>query len=84
MRAGPGASDAGWHVKLPAGAGARRELHAPLGRAVRKPPAALLAPVAGLLRGASVGPAATLSTRRVVTSSATPTAVRSPSWPTTR
>ncbi len=67
MRRRTGGTDAGWHVKLPAGAGARRELHAPLGRSVRKPPASLLAPVTGLLRGASVGPIATLNTRRLVT-----------------
>jgi CHAD domain-containing protein len=67
MRRRTGGTDAGWHLKLPVDDGARRELHAPLGRSVRKPPAALLAPVAGLLRGAPVGPIATLNTRRVVT-----------------
>jgi CHAD domain-containing protein len=67
LRRRTGGPDAGWHVKLPAADGARRELHAPLGRAVRRPPAPLVAPVAGLLRGAAVGPVATLRTRRVVT-----------------
>jgi CHAD domain-containing protein len=67
LRRRTGGPDAGWHLKLPAGT-ARRELHAPLGRAVKKPPRALLAPVTGLLRGASTGPVATLRTRRVVTS----------------
>jgi CHAD domain-containing protein len=67
LRRRTGGPDAGWHLKLPAAGGARRELHAPLGRAVRNPPAPLLAAVAGLLRGAAVGPAATLRTRRVVT-----------------
>jgi CHAD domain-containing protein len=67
MRRRTGGTDAGWHLKLPADHGARRELHAPLGRSARKPPEALLAPVAGVLRGASVGPIATLDTRRVVT-----------------
>jgi CHAD domain-containing protein len=67
LRRRTGGPDAGWHLKLPADGGARRELHAPLGRSVRKPPAALLAPVAGLLRGATVEPIATLRTRRVVT-----------------
>lgn len=66
LRRRTGGPDAGWHLKLPAGA-ARRELHAPLGRAVKKPPRALLAPVAGILRGAPTTPVATLRTRRVVT-----------------
>jgi CHAD domain-containing protein len=67
LRRRTGGPDAGWHLKLPAEDGTRRELHAPLGRSVKKPPAPLLAPVAGLLRGAPVGPIATLQTRRVVT-----------------
>jgi CHAD domain-containing protein len=67
LRRRTGGPDAGWHLKLPAGA-ARRELHAPLGRAVKKPPQGLVAPVAGILRGAPTAPVATLRTRRVVTS----------------
>ena len=67
LRRRTGGPDAGWHLKLPAQAGARRELHAPLGRSVRRPPASFLTPVAGLLRGAPVDPIATLNTRRVVT-----------------
>jgi inorganic triphosphatase YgiF len=66
LRRRTGGPDAGWHLKLPAGT-ARRELHAPLGRAVRNPPRALVAPVAGVLRGVSTTPVATLRTRRVVT-----------------
>jgi CHAD domain-containing protein len=66
LRRRTGGNDAGWHLKLPAGA-ARLELHEPLGRAAKKPPASLLVPVAGLLRGAQVSPVATLQTRRVVT-----------------
>src|SRR5829696_2877443 len=66
LRRRTGGPDAGWHLKLPAGA-ARRELHAPLGRAVKKPPRALVAPVSGLLRGAPTGPVAILRTRRLVT-----------------
>jgi inorganic triphosphatase YgiF len=54
-------------VKLPAGDGARRELHFPPGRAGRTPPRAVLAPVRGLLRGAAVGPVATLRTARRAT-----------------
>jgi inorganic triphosphatase YgiF len=67
LRRRTGGPDAGWHLKLPAGA-ARRELHAPLGRATKKPPPVLLAPVAGVVRGAVPCPVATLRTRRVVTS----------------
>jgi CHAD domain-containing protein len=67
LRRRTGGADAGWHLKLPAGA-ARRELHAPLGRSVNKPPRSLLDPVAGVVRGESPHPVATLRTRRVVTS----------------
>jgi CHAD domain-containing protein len=66
LRRRTGGSDAGWHVKLPAAAGARRELHQPLGRAGRTVPKAVVAPVLGLLGTASPGPVATLRTRRVV------------------
>jgi len=67
MRRRTGGPDAGWHVKLPAAAGARRELHSPLGRATRTPPKAVQAPVTGIVRSAPLGPVATLQTRRVVT-----------------
>jgi CHAD domain-containing protein len=66
LRRRTGGPDAGWHLKLPAGA-ARRELHAPLGRTATKPPKELLGPVAGIVRGAIPDPVATLRTRRVVT-----------------
>ncbi|MBB3086315.1 CYTH and CHAD domain-containing protein [Geodermatophilus sabuli] len=66
LRRRTGGPDAGWHVKLPAGAGARRELHQPLGRASRTVPKAVLAPVLGQLGTAAPAPVATLSTRRVV------------------
>jgi CHAD domain-containing protein len=66
LRRRTGGPDAGWHLKLPAGT-ARRELHAPLGRAVKKAPQALAAPITGVLRGAPTSPVATLRTRRVVT-----------------
>jgi CHAD domain-containing protein len=67
MRRRTGGPDAGWHVKLPEAAGARRELHSPLGRTVKAPPKAVQAPVRGIVRDAAVGQVATLSTRRVVT-----------------
>ena len=67
LRRRTGGSDAGWHLKLPGEDGARRELHAPLGRAVRTPPKALLDPLQGVLRGAPTAPVATLRNRRLVT-----------------
>jgi CHAD domain-containing protein len=66
LRRRTGGPDAGWHLKLPAGT-ARREVHAPLGRATKNAPAALRQPVTGILRGAQARPVATLRTRRVVT-----------------
>ena len=67
LRRRTGGTDAGWHLKLPAAAGARRELQSPLGRAVKAPPRAVLAPVVGIVRRAPVGQVATLVTRRTVT-----------------
>jgi CHAD domain-containing protein len=67
LRRRTGGTDAGWHVKLPGDDGARLELHAPLGRAVRTPPKALLDPLRGVLRGAPTGPVATLRNHRRVT-----------------
>jgi CHAD domain-containing protein len=67
LRRRTGGTDAGWHVKLPPVAGARRELHSPLVRAARNPPKAVLEPVLGIVRRAPVGQVATLRTRRVVT-----------------
>jgi CHAD domain-containing protein len=66
LRRRTGGADNGWHLKLPAGT-ARRELHAPLGRAVKNPPRGFLALVVGILRGAPTAPVATLLTHRLVT-----------------
>lgn len=66
LRRRTGGMDAGWHVKLPAGVGARTELHQPLGRATKKPPAAVLAPVRGIVGTSEVGPVATVHTHRVL------------------
>jgi len=66
LRRRTGGADAGWHLKLPAGA-ARREVHAPLGRSPRKPPKALLETVTGIVRGTNPDAVATLNTRRMVT-----------------
>jgi CHAD domain-containing protein len=67
LRRRTGGSDDGWHLKLPADGGGRWERCAPLGRAARRPPRAVTAPVLGILRGADAGPVATLRTRRLVT-----------------
>lgn len=67
LRRRTGGSDAGWHLKLPAADGARRELHQPLGEATELPPPAVAAPILGLLRGADAAQVATLQTRRLVT-----------------
>ncbi|HEV7210142.1 MAG TPA: CYTH and CHAD domain-containing protein [Blastococcus sp.] len=66
LRRRTGGADAGWHVKLPGPDGARTELHQPLGRAVKAPPVAVLAPVRGLIGTRPVGPVATIETHRVV------------------
>jgi CHAD domain-containing protein len=67
LRRRTGGTDAGWHVKLPAAAGARRELHSPVGRAAKNPPKAVLEPVLGIVRQAPATQVALLRTRRVVT-----------------
>jgi len=66
LRRRTGGPDDGWHLKLPAAAGARRELHSPLGRALKSPPRAVLQPVLGVVRRAPAGQVATLHTRRTV------------------
>jgi len=66
LRRRTGGTDAGWHVKLPASAGARLELQSPLGRALKAPPRAVLAPVVGIVRRAIPAQVATLHTRRTV------------------
>ena len=68
LRRRTGGTDEGWHLKLPAAAGARRELQSPLGRAVKAPPRAVLAPVLGIVRRAPASPVATLHTRRTLVS----------------
>ncbi len=62
LRRREGSGDAGWHVKVTAGAG-RLELHRPLGRSLR-PPVALLRLVRGATRDADVVPVAELRTQR--------------------
>ena len=66
LRRRTGGTDAGWHLKLPASAGARREVHAPLGTAEREIPAELAARVAEVTDGQPLAPIATLDTERTV------------------
>ena len=66
LRRRTGGTDAGWHLKLPEGAGERREVHAPLGTAEREVPEELAARVAGVTGGQPLVPLATLDTERTV------------------
>ncbi len=62
LRRRSGGSDAGWHLKLPT-AGARTEVHRPLGRGERVP-TAVGSLVYGRTRGLPLAPVARLSTTR--------------------
>jgi inorganic triphosphatase YgiF len=66
LRRRTGGTDAGWHLKLPAGSGARREVHAPLGTAERQVPEELAERVAEVTGGQPLAPIATLDTERTV------------------
>ena len=66
LRRRTGGTDEGWHLKLPEGAGARREVHAPLGPAERPVPEVLAARVAEVTGGRPLGPIAILNTERTV------------------
>jgi inorganic triphosphatase YgiF len=66
LRRRTGGTDAGWHLKLPAQAGARREVHAPLGTAERQVPDELADRVAEVTGRQPLAPIATLDTERTV------------------
>ena len=66
LRRRTGGTDAGWHLKLPAGAGARREVHAPLGPGGEPVPAELSGLVAEWIHGRPLRPIARLQTTRTV------------------
>jgi len=66
LRRRTGGTDAGWHLKLPAGAESRREVHAPLGRSTRKVPARLADLVTRWAGGQPLQPIARLATTRRV------------------
>ena len=63
LRRRRGGSDAGWHLKLPEGAGTRREIRLPLGQR-RQVPRELAQLVRVHTRGAELRPVARLTTRR--------------------
>jgi CHAD domain-containing protein len=65
LRRRRGGTDAGWHLKMPAGPDGKEELRAPLGRPAIVP-ARLAALVAAYTRGEPLRPVATLETRRTV------------------
>ena len=66
LRRRTGGTDEGWHLKLPEGSGARREVHAPLGTAERQVPEVLAQRVAEVTGGQPLRPIATLDTERTV------------------
>jgi CHAD domain-containing protein len=66
LRRRTGGSDAGWHLKLPAGAAERHEYHEPLGRDSDGVPEALLSLVRVHVRDSALVVVARLSTRRTV------------------
>ncbi|WP_116248029.1 CYTH and CHAD domain-containing protein [Nocardiopsis sp. FIRDI 009] len=64
LRRRTGGTDAGWHLKIPWGADAKREFHAPLGRDTDTVPAELARLAAGAARGEPLRPIARIGTRR--------------------
>jgi len=65
LRRRRGGDDAGWHLKIPAGRDAKKELRAPLGKA-QSVPARLTALVTAYTRGRKLRPVARLETRRTI------------------
>ena len=64
LRRRTGGTDAGWHLKLPAGVDSRREVHAPLRRGAGSVPDRLAELVAGWSGGQPLRPIARLATTR--------------------
>lgn len=68
LRRRTGGADEGWHLKLPAGAGARREIHAPLAPGDEgQVPERLADHVAEVAAGLPLAPIAILETQRALT-----------------
>ena len=66
LRRRTGGTDAGWHLKLPAGQDSRRELGEPLGDSPGEVPERFAATVAGVTGGRPLAPIAVLDTERTV------------------
>jgi inorganic triphosphatase YgiF len=64
LRRRTGGTDAGWHLKLPAGTGSRRELQAPLGDSATSVPSQLASLVSDQVGGQPLRVVAVLETRR--------------------
>ena len=64
LRRREGGSDAGWHLKLPAGTDTREEIQLPLSTDRLNPPAELVALIRVHTRGAPLSPVAQLNTER--------------------
>ena len=64
LRRRRGGHDQGWHLKLPAGAGTRREIRLPIARGGGRVPAELAHLVRGYTRGEPLQPIARVTTRR--------------------
>jgi inorganic triphosphatase YgiF len=65
LRRRTGGEDEGWHLKVPAGPDAKKELRVPLGESQEVPPR-LAGLVAAYVRGTELKPVATLATTRTV------------------
>ncbi len=72
LRRRTGGTDAGWHLKLPAGGASRRELRAPLGDPAAGVPAELTSLVSDQVEGLPLRVVAVLETRRTVRNVVTP------------
>ena len=68
LRRRTGGTDEGWHLKLPAGTGVRREIRAPLAAGQGQVPDELATQVAGVTGGLPLVPIAVLRTERTVLS----------------
>jgi inorganic triphosphatase YgiF len=66
LRRRTGGPDAGWHLKLPGGAGSRREMQAPLGDSATAVPPQLASMVSESVRDEPLRVVAVLDTRRTV------------------
>lgn len=66
LRRRTGGTDAGWHLKLPAGADTRTEVHAPLEGDAAKVPESLRDVVLAIVRDRPLAPVARINTTRIV------------------